>query len=157
MKNLKTYKLFESKDLSKIKRELQSEAEDLVSILKDLVLDIKDKDLNAEVTKRHTDLQEWSIGNYGYYIHMIISKYDRNFIGGYSSRFNLYDIKDEIMEIVDFMDSHGWVIDGVDVLDAAGPHNVLIRDNMIISQYSGEEMNYLISEFDIKFKKSKTK
>jgi hypothetical protein len=84
---------------------------------------------------------------------MIIDKYDRYSI----IRFNLYDIKDEIMEIVDFMDSHGWVIDGADVLDASGPHNVLIRDNMIISQYSGEEVNYLISEIHIRFKKSKTK
>ena len=153
MKHLREYKLFESKDLSKIKRGLQSEAEDLVSILKDLALDIKDKDLNVEVTKRSTDLKEWSIGNFGYYIHMIIDKYDRYSI----IRFNLYEIKDEIMEIVDFMDSQGWVIDGADVLDASGPHNVLIRDNMIISQYSGEEVNYLISEIHIRFKKSKTK
>ncbi len=142
MRYLKKYTLFErvSKETNMFESiDIVEDYNQLISILQDLTLDIKDKDLRVDVIKLSL------LG-----IKIRIAKNEEV----YGGRFNLYDIKDEIIQIVDFMDSEGWVIDYAGVVDASGIHNVLIRDNMIINQYSGEEVNYLVGEFNIKLKKS---
>jgi pectate lyase len=131
MRYLKKYKIFET---------TESEVDDLISILQDLTLDIKDKDLKVDVIKSGRFFNSMTLLG----IKIIISK------EGYG-RFKLSDIKDEIIQIVDFMDSYDWKIDYIEVVDAAGPNNVLIHDNMIINQYSGEEVNHLVGGIDIKF------
>ena len=149
MRYLKKYKVFESKE----------EIDDTISVLKDLILDIKDKDLNVKIytfnKKRYTN-QEFEYEDTTC-IEIIISKNEDDMADSGLrpyGRFNLSNIKNEIIQIVEFMDSQGWKIGSSEVVDVTGPHGVLIRDNMIISKYSRKEVNHLVGEVDIKFIKS---
>ena len=128
MKHLKEYNIFESRDtyhltnIIKRKRELQIEVDDLISILKDLTLDIKDKDIKAEIIRRPTT------GHYSYYIQIIISKNDQYDEYSKNQSFNLTDIKDEIIQIVDFMKNNGWVVSNSSVVDG-GIYDVIVKDD----------------------------
>jgi hypothetical protein len=120
MRYLKKYKVFESKE----------EIDDTISVLKDLILDIKDKDLNVKIytfnKKRYTN-QEFEYEDTTC-IEIIISKNEDDMADSGLrpyGRFNLSNIKNEIIQIVEFMDSQGWKIGSSEVVDVTGPQGVL--------------------------------
>ncbi len=100
MRYLKKYKVFESEGME--------DADYIMSILKDKALSISDKDLKVSISK--------SIGgiigmNYYPNIDLLISTEEE------FRKFNLNDIKDEIFDIIDFIENNNWDISSAEVYE----------------------------------------
>ncbi len=135
MRYLKKYKVFESEGME--------DADYIMSILKDKVLPISDKDLKVSISK--------SIGgiigmNYYPNIDLLISTEEE------FRKFNLNDIKDEIFDIIDIMENNNWDISSAEVIygmfrTASFP----IQGIAIRSDYTWQRDP--VTKFKIQFKK----
>jgi hypothetical protein len=116
MRYLKKYKFFESKE----------EIDDNISVLNDMVLDIKDKDLNVEVKLRRiygTNPDKFPV------LDIFIFKDDTSG----NDRFTSDEIIHEITQITEFMKSEGWGIN-LKVSTPYGSYDSKIEDGKIYSK-----------------------
>jgi hypothetical protein len=142
MRHLKSYKLFESRPTPQSAR---VEADEIMSVLKDMVLEITDKDLNVLLDfKKNTgdENNPYSFLSWKTYypdIQIVISKDD----GG---RFYLKEINDVVVQMVDFIELEGWKINKSTFLDYSGRYN---------TTYIKTPESTPILAFSIEFTKSK--
>jgi hypothetical protein len=169
MRYLKKYKVFESKE----------EIDDTISVLKDLILDIKDKDLNVEVKLRRiygTNPDKFPV--FENKILMVIKKPGEDLPANHlnAPSFHINKLGDEIFQIIDFMYNQDWVVEvdnsyiqgcnfesksrgnlpfGVEFFNHIyfKDGKVKIKENRKLSDLS--EIKYPIVDFRIQFMKSK--
>ena len=141
MRYLKKYKVFESKE----------EIDDTISVLKDLILDIKDKDLNVEIKLRRiygTNPDKFPV------LDIFIFKDDTSG----NDRFKSDEIIHEITQITEFMKSEGWGIN-LKVSTPYGSYDSKIEDGKFSfhNPYSKDNMarrniaNFWITRIHIVF------
>lgn len=135
------------------------EIDETVSVLDQMCLEMRDKDLYVEVNpypryqsmKRFDDLNQ-----------VKICLDIRNDEEAYH-KFDIEKVKSEIFDIVNYMKSEGWKIHTCDVMNDYGKNDVTIEDGKIISvsraQHSitkkrvEQEVNYPVYQLYIEFKK----
>lgn len=95
MKYLKTYRIFES----------SQDTQEHIKILKDMTLSLRDKDFDVNVYKPAIAPEK---------INITINKigFDR---GYYCKEFSYSEIKDELLEMIDYMDLEGWEILDIEI------------------------------------------
>jgi hypothetical protein len=103
MKYLNKYKVFESMVNGKSTKE---EVDDIKSVLNDMVLDIKDKDLSVEVISWFSWYNENKIL-------MVIKKPGEDLPANHlnAPSFHINKLGDEIFQIIDFMYNQDWVVE----------------------------------------------
>ena len=92
MRHLKTYRIFES-------------VEEHIRVLTDMTLSLRDKDFSVNVYKPAIAPEEINIT-------IIKMGFDREH---YCKEFSYSEIKDELLEMIDYMDLEGWEILDIEI------------------------------------------
>jgi len=124
------------------------ELDDILSVIDQMCLDIRDKDLLVKVSqypryeamKRFTDLNRVKI-------YLDIKKDEET-----DYTFDLETIKSEFFDIVDFMKREGWQIYSSQILNRYGTNGVTIKDGKILD-FKGDEIDYPARGLFVEFKK----
>jgi hypothetical protein len=152
MRHLKSYKLFESRPTPQSAR---VEVDEIVSILNDMILEIRDKDLNTRVELRKNfgnDFLELLQDNPFYFTSWKSHYPDIEvLIESHSFRFN--DIKNDIFQIIDFIKEQGWEIKDINTEDDSGIYRKQYNIENIIEWFTNHRES--LYSFRIKFTKSK--
>lgn len=143
MNRLKTYKIF-----------LESNSEhtdEITSVINDMCLELRDNGFVVEP-------QSLSYGKMGvskrFRISVVKSNDDDAFIGRNTKRFYFKEIKESILEMVEYLKSEEFFIDEIDFIDASGVLGGILKDGNLYTKFSQEEVNHLIDNFIIRFIKS---
>ena len=133
MKYLKTYKLFESNWYDII---------DHIKVLSDMSIDLWHKDFNVQVTDEIISREHQCI------VVNIVKKGSKKFI--------YTEIKEEILEMVGYMDREGWEILNMEFSHiAVGPLYCKLDGDKLVSSISGEEIDYQFDQLIVKFVEKK--
>ena len=143
MKKLKTYKRF-----------LESNSEDIsevMSVLNDMSLELRDKGFFVEQ-------QSLSYGKMGvikgFRIVVVKSNDGGGFMWHNTKKFYFQDIKENILEMTEYLESEGFSIDTIDFIDDSGVVDGILKDGNLYNNFSKEEVNHLTDGFIIRFIKS---
>lgn len=111
---------------------------EIAEFLRDLSLELWDDNFNVQVN--HTSLRNAD----DIVFTVNIAKRGEN-------RF-LFDVVKEIVKSMqNYMDSEGFIVDNIQVCDAAGWYDAILKDGRIFSKIFGEEIVHLISNVEISF------
>ena len=147
MKKLKTYKRF-----------LESNSEhfdEVMSVLNDMCLELRDKGFVVEPFLDTIDAGYALSGlrkTEDVIVINILKQNDDDWRSG--KRFYFNDIKESILEMIEYITSEGLFIKDVEFVDAAGYLNGVIKDDNLYTKLTGSEVNHLIGNFLISFSKS---
>ena len=133
MKHLKTYKLFEAN---------WYDMKEYINVLSDMSLPLWDKDFNVQVADEIISREHQCIV-------VNISK------KGYN-KFTYPEIKEELLEMVEYMDREGWKILNMEFSHiAAGPLYCKLDGDKLVSSIFGEEIDYQFDQLIVKFVEKK--
>ena len=134
MKYLKTYKLFESNWYDII---------DHIKVLSDMSIDLWHKDFNVQVTDEIISREHQCI------VVNIVKKGSKKFI--------YTEIKEEILEMVGYMDREGWEILNMEFSHiAVGPLYCKLDGDKLVT-ILGEEIDYQFDQLIVKFVEKEVK
>ena len=133
MKYLKSYKLFESN---------WYDMKEYMNVLGDLSLSLWDKDFNVQIADE------------------IISREHQclvvNIVKRGSNKFSYPEIKEELLEMIDYMKDQGWEILNMEFTHiAAGPLYCKLDGDKLVSAISEEEIDYQFHQLIVKFVEKK--
>ena len=132
MKYLKTYKLFESN---------WYDMKDHIKVLSDMSLALWDKEFNVQVSDEIISREHQCI------VVNIVKK-------GYN-KFTYPEIKEELLEMVEYMDREGWKILNMEFSHiAVGPLYCKLDGDKLVNM-SGEEIDYQFDQLIVKFVEKK--
>ena len=133
MKHIKTYKLFEAN---------WYDMKEYINVLSDMSLPLWDKDFNVQVADEIISREHQCIV-------VNISK------KGYN-KFTYPEIKEELLEMVEYMDREGWKILNMEFSHiAAGPLYCKLDGDKLVSSIFGEEIDYQFDQLIVKFVEKK--
>jgi hypothetical protein len=131
MKYLKTYKLFESN---------WYDMKEYMDVLRDLSLSLWDKDFNVQIADEIISRENQCI------VANIVKR-------GSSAGFTYPEIKEELLDMVHYMDDQGWKILNMEFTHiAVGPLYCKLDGDKLVSAISGEEIDYQFHQLIVKFK-----
>jgi hypothetical protein len=160
MRHLKTYTLFERVSRETKIFESLSEAKELISVINDMALDIKDKDLRVRIIPVKKNIMDLTDDSHDICFRIEAIWFMQEI---QRQRFYLKKIYDELFQIIHFMEDQGWNIQYSNVAGPDGVHSVYIEDGRVIGKwsdgYSSEswEITSPINEITIGFTKSSEK
>ncbi len=132
MKYLKTYRLFESN---------WYEMKDHINVLSDMSLPLWDKDFNVQVADEIISREHQCI---------VV-----NIVKKGSKKFTYTEIKEELLEMVGYMDIEGWEILNMEYSHiAVGPLYCKLDSDKLVNM-SGEEIDYQFDQLIVKFVEKK--
>ena len=135
MKYLKTYKLFESNWYDII---------DHIKVLSDMSIDLWHKDFNVQVTDEIISREHQCI---------VV-----NIVKKGSKKFTYPEIKEELLEMVEYMDREGWEILNMEFSHiAVGPLYCKLDGDKLVSSISGGEIDYQFDQLIVKFVEKEVK
>ena len=118
------------------------EMKDHIDVLSDMSLPLWDKDFNVQVADEIISREHQCIV-------VNISK------KGYN-KFTYPEIKEELLEMVEYMDREGWKILNMEFSHiAAGPLYCKLDGDKLVSSISGEEIDYQFDQLIVKFVEKK--
>jgi len=131
MRHLKSYKLFESS---------WYDMKEYMNVLGDLSLSLWDKDFNVQIADE------------------IISRVNQCIVvnivkRGSNAKFTYPEIKEELLDMVHYMDLQGWEILNMEYTHiASGPLYCKLDGDKLVSVMSEEEIDYQFQQLIVKFK-----
>jgi len=131
MRHLKSYKLFESS---------WYDMKEYMNVLGDLSLSLWDKDFNVQIADE------------------IISRVNQCIVvnivkRGSNAKFTYPEIKEELLDMVHYMDLQGWEILNMEYTHiASGPLYCKLDGDKLVSVMSEEEIDYQFHQLIVKFK-----
>jgi len=134
MRYLKTYKLFEAS---------WYDIKDHIDVLSDMSMDLWDKEFNVQVADEIISREHQCI---------VV-----NIVKKGSNKFTYPEIKQELLEMVGYMDREGWEILNMEFTHiAAGPLYCKLDGDKLVSM-SGEEIDYQFDQLIVKFVEKEVK
>ena len=132
MRYLRTYKLFESS---------WYDIKDHIDVLSDMSMDLWDKEFNVQVADEIISREHQCI---------VV-----NIVKKGSNKFTYPEIKQELLEMVGYMDREGWEILNMEFTHiAAGPLYCKLDGDKLVNM-SGEEIDYQFDQLIVKFVEKK--
>ena len=132
MRYLRTYKLFESS---------WYDIKDHIDVLSDMSMDLWDKEFNVQVADEIISREHQCI---------VV-----NIVKKGSNKFTYPEIKQELLEMVGYMDREGWEILNMEFTHiAAGPLYCKLDGDKLVNM-SGEEIDYQFDQLIVKFVENK--
>jgi hypothetical protein len=128
MKYLKSYKVFESN---------WHDIKDHLDVLSNMSLDLWDKDFNVQVADEIISREHQCV------VVNIIKKGDK--------RFTYPEIKEELLQMVDYMDRNGWEILNMEFMHIVSGYLYCKLDVDRLVNMSGEEITYEFNQLIVKF------
>jgi hypothetical protein len=130
MRYLKTYKLFEAS---------WYDIKDHIDVLSDMSMYLWDKEFNVQVADEIISREHQCI---------VV-----NIVKKGSNKFTYPEIKQELLEMVGYMDREGWEILNMEFTHiAAGPLYCKLDGDKLVSAVSEEEIDYQFHQLIVKFK-----
>ncbi len=131
MKYLKSIKLFESN---------WYDMKEYMDVLRDLSLSLWDKDFNVQIADEIISRENQCI---------VVNIVKR----GSSAGFTYLEIKEELLDMVHYMDDQGWEILNMEYTHiASGPLYCKLDGDKLVSAMSEEEIDYQFHQLIVKFK-----
>jgi len=133
MKHLRGYKLFESN---------WYDMKEYMDVLRDLSLSLWDRDFNVQIADEIISRENQCI---------VVNIVKRGSI--HVSRFTYTEIKEELLDMVHYMDDQGWEILNMEYTHiASGPLYCKLDGDKLVSAMSEEEIDYQFHQLIVKFK-----
>ena len=131
MKYLKSIKLFEAN---------WYDMKEYMDVLRDLSLSLWDKDFNVQIADEIISRENQCI---------VVNIVKR----GSNSKFTYTEIKEELLDMVHYMDDQGWEILNMEYTHiAVGPLYCKLDGDKLVSAISEEEIDYQFHQLIVKFK-----
>lgn len=133
MRYLKTYKLFEAN---------WYDIKDHINVLSDMSLTLWDKELNVQV---HDE---------------IISREHRCIVVNITERLGRFTfpvIKEELLEMVDYMDIEGWEVLNMEFNDRVGYFYCYLKEDKLLTTYMNREITEELEQLIVKFVEKEVK
>jgi hypothetical protein len=131
MKYLKSIKLFESN---------WYDMKEYMDVLRDLSLSLWDKDFNVQIADEIISRENQCV---------VVNIVKR----GSNSKFTYTEIKEELLDMVHYMDGQGWEILNMEYTHiASGPLYCKLDGDKLVSAMSEEEIDYQFHQLIVKFK-----
>lgn len=131
MKYLKSIKLFEAN---------WYDMKEYMDVLRDLSLSLWDRDFNVQIADEIISRENKCI---------VVNIVKR----GFNSKFTYTEIKEELLDMVHYMDDQGWEILNMEYTHiASGPLYCKLDGDKLVSAMSEEEIDYQFHQLIVKFK-----